>query len=103
MSETNKKTTQEVEVEATEKKPAVKKVTKSEKTEKKEGLLKRFGNGCKRHKEAIITGVVAFIGGAFSTVGAGIVMNKRREKKQQQSQPVYIPEPEVSPLDPNIE
>ena len=102
MSET-KKTTQEVEVETTEKKPAVKKVTKSEKTEKKEGVLKRIGNWCGRHKEAIITGTVAFIGGAFSTVGAGMVMNKRREKKANQSQPAYIPEPEVSPLDPNIE
>ena len=101
MSETKK--TQEVEVETTEKKPAVKKVTKSEKTEKKEGVLKRIGNWCGRHKEAIITGTVAFIGGAASTVGAGMVMNKRREKKMQQSQPTYIPEPDVSPLDPNIE
>lgn len=102
MSETNKKT-QDVEVVETEKKPAVKKV-KSEKTEKKEGTLKKIGAWFGRHKEAIITGTVAFVGGAASTVGAGMIMNKRREKKANQSQPAYIPEPpEVSPLDPNIE
>ena len=101
MSETNKKT-QDVEVVETEKKPAVKKV-KSEKTEKKEGTLKKIGAWFGRHKEAIITGTVAFVGGAASTVGAGMIMNKRREKKMQ-APPTYIPEPsDVSPLDPNIE
>ena len=101
MSETNKKT-QDVEVVETEKKPVAKKV-KSEKTEKKEGTLKKIGAWFGRHKEAIITGTVAFVGGAASTVGAGMIMNKRREKKMQ-APPAYIPEsPDVSPLDPNIE
>ena len=102
MSETTKKVTnQETEQEpktAASKKPA----KKPEKTEEKVGFFKRIGRWCGRHKEALITGGIAFVGGAATTAGAGIVMNKRAERKARQ-QATYIPEQEdVSPFDPNV-
>ena len=68
MSEQNKKT---VETEGQETKPVAKaRVGKKSETEgEKVGLVKKVKNWCKRHKEAIITGGVAFIGGAGTAIG----------------------------------
>lgn len=76
--------------------------------QKKEGILKRFGNWCKCHKEAIVTGAVAFVGGAGTAIGAGYALNKHAERRAREmtASCVAPQEPTVggdySPLDPNL-
>ena len=86
-----------------EKEPTMKEEKKETgKKEKKESVIKRFGKWCKTHKEALITGGVAFGAGFGSAVGAGIVMNKRAERKSRERNAYIADNEEVNPLDPNM-
>lgn len=106
MSEENNKKvengTEEPTEKEKEKEPTMKEEEKKEtgKKEKKESIFKRAGKWCRKHKEALITGGVAFGAGFGSAIGSGIIMKKRAERKSRERN-AYIAEEEVNPLDPN--
>lgn len=99
MSETKKKPVVEEAEETSaqqEKKPVKKAATKE-----KEGILTRGKNWMKRNKKALIAGAAGLAAGVGGTIAVGEV-GKRRATKRAVERNAYIPQGDVSPLDPNV-
>lgn len=90
-------------VNETEKKPVASgKVKKTPKTEEKKGFFRKVGDWFHDHKEAVITGAVAFVGGAGTAVAGGYIYEKHQEKKRRESGEGHFIATEDDSLDPNV-